>query len=499
MTTELSYTKSQKGQVVLGEEFFRAFYKLVNSVKMYDDNNQSVVRCANDLIHAIAQCGLNDSDVTIQLVGDRFYLQNEKLVYRKGTSDFINNMRGYFEKRKLEGLRFSTDVKDIPPGQILTFARMIDNAEKQKNPIEWIEQQLDHHNFIWVETIKVDDEIPPVTEDETIDKKDDSKTQAEILHNERKERGLRAYGYALTSLKEVAGKISSNRRAGIRKNMRVVQNMIDLIVEDEAILLGLTTVRDYDDYTYTHSVNVSVLAMCIGLRIGLSRKYLETLGVCGMFHDLGKVDIPHEIINKPGKLNESEFEEIQKHPINSVRQILKLQAARDIKDNILLPPFEHHLKYDLSGYPQTDRKKSPSLLSRILTIVDVFDAITSPRVYRSSALSPDRAIEIMIEQSGKDFDPVLLKVFVNMLGIYPVGTLLELDTGEIGLVTGSANSSDVTRPKMMLLSPDGQGGFIQEKIISLEERDPQTGKFLRNIAKTFHPYVYGIQPADYIL
>lgn len=499
MTSERSHTKSQKGQVILGEEFFGALYKLVHLIRMYDDNNQSVVRCANDFIHAISQCGENESDLIIQLVGDRFYLQNEKLIYRKGTANLINNMLVYFEKRKLEGLRFSTDVKDIPPAQILTFARVIDKAEKQKDPIEWFEQQLDHHNFMWVETIKVEEEIPPVTEDETVDKKDDSKTQAEILHNERKERGLRAYGYALTSLKEVAEKISSNRRAGIRKNMRVVQNMIDLIVDDEAILLGLTTVRDYDDYTYTHSVNVAVLSMCMGLRIGLSRKFIETLGVCGMFHDLGKVDIPHEILSKPGKLNDREFEEIQKHPMNSVRQILKLQAARGIKDKILLPPFEHHLKYDLTGYPHTHRQKPPSLLGRILTIVDVFDAITSPRVYRPSALSPDRAIEIMIEKSGKDFDPVLLKVFVNMLGVYPVGTLLELDTGEIGLVTGSANSSDVTRPQVVLLTPDGQGGFRNGEKISLAERDPQTGNFPRNIAKTFHPDVYGIQPAEYIL
>lgn len=483
----------------MGEEFFGALYKLVHLVRMYDDNNQLVVRCANDFVHAITQWGVDESDLTIQLVGDRFYLQNEKLLYRKGTANLINNMLDYFEKRKLEGLRFSTDVKDIPPAQILTFARLIDKAEKQKDPIEWVEQQLDYHGFQWVEIIKVEEAIPPVTDDETIDKKDDRGTQAETLHKERKERGLRAYGYALTSLKEVAEKISSNRRAGIRKTLRVIHNMIDLIIDDEAILLGLSTIRDYDDYTYTHSVNVAVLGMCLGLRIGLSRKFLETLGVCGMLHDLGKVEISSEIINKPGKLNDREFEEIQKHPMNSVRKILKLQASRDLKGKILLPPFEHHLKYDLTGYPQTHRKKPASLLGRILTIVDVFDALTSPRVYRPTAFSPDRAIEKMIEKAGKDFDPVLLKVFVNMLGAYPVGTLLELDTGEMGLVTGCADSSDVTRPQMVLLTSDGQGGFKHGEIISLAERDPQTGNFRRNIAKTFHPNVYGIQPAKYIL
>ncbi len=499
MTSELSHTETLKGQVILGEEFFGVLFRLVHLVRMYDDNNELIVRCANDFVHSITQWSEDESELTIQLIGDRFYIQNEKLPYRKGTANLINNMMEYFEKRKLEGLRFYTDVKDIPPAQILTFARLIDKAEKQQNPIEWLEQQLDHHNFEWIEIMKVEEEIPPMAEDETIDKKDDSETEDEALHKEKKERGLRAYGYALTSLKEVGDKISSKRRAGIRKTLRVVQNMIDLIIDDEAILLGLSTIRDFDDYTYTHSVNVAVLSMCLGLRIGLSRKSLETLGVCGMLHDLGKVDIPHEIINKPGKLNDRELKEVHKHPMNSVRHILKLQSSKNLKGKILLSPFEHHMKYDLSGYPQTHRKKPPSLLGRILTIVDVFDALTSPRVYRSTAFSPDRAIEKMIKKAGKDFDPILLKVFVNMLGAYPVGTLLELDTGEMGLVTGSADSSDVTCPQVVLLTPDGKGGFKHGETISLAERDPQTGNFRRKIAKTFHPNAYGIQPAKYIL
>ena len=206
--------------------------------------------------------------------------------------------------------------------------------------------------------------------------------------------------------------------------------MVDLVMEDEPILLGLSTIRDYDDYTFTHSVNVAILSMCLGQRMGLSRTSLHRLGVCGLFHDLGKLDIPIEIIHQPGKLNQREFEEIKKHTIHSVAQIIKLEAPHDLKAKILLPPFEHHLKYDLSGYPKTNRKKPLGLFGRIIAIADVFDAITSPRVYRHVAFTPDQALNTMLDGSGTEFDPILLKIFINMLGVYPIGSLLETRTRE---------------------------------------------------------------------
>ena len=154
----------------------------------------------------------------------------------------------------------------------------------------------------------------------------------------RKERARTSYFYALDSLKEVAEKISHQKKVGVRKSLRVIQNMVDLVMEDEPILLGLSTIRDYDDYTFTHSVNVAILSMCLGQRMGLSRTSLHRLGVCGLFHDLGKLDIPIEIINQPGKLSQSEFEEIKKHTIHSVAQIIKLEAPHDLKAKILLSP-----------------------------------------------------------------------------------------------------------------------------------------------------------------
>jgi HD-GYP domain-containing protein (c-di-GMP phosphodiesterase class II) len=275
--------------------------------------------------------------------------------------------------------------------------------------------------------------------------------------------------------------------------------MVDLALEDEPVMLGLSTIRDYDDYTFTHSINVAILSMCLGKRIGISRTSLHRLGMCGVFHDLGKLDIPIEIINQPGELSESEFEEIKKHTIYSVTRIIKLQAARDLKATILLPPFEHHLKYDLSGYPKTNRKKPVGLFSRILTVTDVFDAITSPRIYRPSAFSPDQALGWMLGGAGTDFDPILLKVFINMLGVYPIGSLLELDTGELGLVMDKDTTFDGARPMVVLLAADGNGDYTRVGVADLTERDAQSGAFRRNIVKSLHPSTRGIQPAEFLI
>ena len=166
---------------------------------------------------------------------------------------------------------------------------------------------------------------------------------------------------------------------------------------------------------------------------------------------------------------------------------------------LTLPPFEHHLKYDLSGYPRHNREKPQSLFGRILTIADVFDAMTSARIYRTTPFSPDQALGIMMEGAGQDFDPILLKVFVNMLGVFPVGTLLKLDTGEMGLVMDTPGETMKERPRVLMLAPTGRGSFKKGKVENLAERDPLSGSFKRNILKTFHPSSYGIQPAEFLL
>jgi HD-GYP domain-containing protein (c-di-GMP phosphodiesterase class II) len=477
--------KNQGGELqignFLGEVFLRAFYRLIQTVKIHQDNNHMLFECAKDLVDCMAPWWVDEDYLTIKVSRGRFLLEDEKLLYRRQNANLIQEMLCYFEKRNLQGLRFHRPVKDCSFEEILSFVRFLNLAERQSEPVKWLAQQLDDMSFLWVEIVQ------------------DPQGDSEKRDLERREMARRTYSYALSSLKEVSEKIVSERRAGTRKLKRITQNMVDLLTEDESVLLGMSTVRDYDDYTYTHSVNVAILSLCLGKRIGLSRVSVTRLGMCGLVHDLGKVEVPQEILNKPGKLTDQEFKEMKRHPIQSVSQIIKLRASRDLKAKIVLPPFEHHLKYDLSGYPQVKSKKRVSLFGRILTITDVFDALTSPRIYRPRAFSPDHALGMMLEGSGKDFDPILLKAFINMLGVYPIGTFLYLDTGEMGLVKESPENGDKARPKVVLLKGNRQGGFKKDKVVNLAEKDTRTGLFKRNPKRSINPSVLGIQAAEFLV
>jgi len=184
--------------------------------------------------------------------------------------------------------------------------------------------------------------------------------------------------------------------------------------------------------------------------------------------------------------------------MHSARLILRLKAKMDRKFKILVPPFEHHMGYDNSGYPEVSTGPRISLFGRILTIVDVYDAITSPRIYRKEALSPDKALGKLLELSGTQLDPILVKVFVHMLGKYPTGTLVKLDNGEMGLVIQPSKTVR-TRPMVQLLVQEEANRYRKGQIVDLSMSHNESGRFCYNIIATRHPSSIGIQAAEYIL
>jgi HD-GYP domain-containing protein (c-di-GMP phosphodiesterase class II) len=466
--------------LLIREEFVRVFYKILQSLRIHRENNQLLTESVQSFIALLRQQGSGEGVITIRFVRGRLYFQEEKLLYRRETVNLFDNLMSYFEKRGLGGIRFYPRIGSKDMTEVLVFAAILNQAEQKKEPLSWLIHEIQEEGFSWVEIVKPD-------------------AKSSESRRQKSERALKTYSYALESVQEITRKLSAGSRVGIGRTLRVTQNMVNLMMEDEPLFLALSTIRMYDDYTYRHSLNVAILSMCIGRRINLSRRSLEQLGLCGLLHDLGKVMVPKHILNKAGKLTPEECEEMKKHVLNSVRQIVKIHGSSDRKASLLLPPFEHHLRYDLSGYPQTHRKEPLSLFGRILAIADVYDAITSPRIYRRSVMPPDQALGMMYARAGTHFDPILLKVFINMVGVYPIGTLLELDSKEFAIVVRAADNPDKTRPEVMLLSSDENGRFQKGRIADLSEKDPRTGYYLKNIIRSVNPSDYGIQPAAFLL
>jgi HD-GYP domain-containing protein (c-di-GMP phosphodiesterase class II) len=469
------------------ERFIQNFYSLLQTIRIHKDTHKLVIEGVAKFSKSINGCMQGDS-IAIKIANDRLFVDDEMLPYNRITKNLIENMVRYFDDRGLEGLCLYEPIKQASVKDILAFLHLLDSSGQRPDTQALIINGLEENNISWVEVINKPKAEPTeeIEEFSAIDKA------------ERRERAIKDYTYVMAAFKDVTEKVTGKGQVGMRKTVRVVQDMVKHIIVDDEVYSAISTLRVFDDYTFTHSVNVAILSMCLGKRINLSKRSLERLGTCALFHDLGKIMVPYEILNKPGKLDGSDYKLLEQHSLNSARLIVKLRASRDRKAKILLPPFEHHLKYDLSGYPQTNWKKSLTLFGRIITIADVYDAITSPRVYRKSVLSPDRALGFMLEGSGRDFDPILLKVFINILGVYPVGTLLKLDTEELALVISSSQKTGKRRPLVCLMEKGTDGSYNKGKTIDLAERDRRTGNYAREIIETYHPANFGIQPVQYI-
>jgi HD-GYP domain-containing protein (c-di-GMP phosphodiesterase class II) len=258
----------------------------------------------------------------------------------------------------------------------------------------------------------------------------------------------------------------------------------------------LTSIKSFDEYTFAHSVNVCILSVALGTRLGLSKRELSELGFAALFHDVGKVRLPIEILNKPGELTEEEWVEVRKHPVFGVKALLARRSIDRFCTRAMVVSFEHHQKLDQTGYPETSVQRDLDLFSRIVTIVDVYDSMTSGRVYAKTPLTPDEALRRMLQKQGKSFDAVLLKVFINMLGIYPVGSVVVLDTGEIGVVM-EANPAELSRPEVAIIA-DRFGKRDKVETVKLTKKDEKTGKHTRTILRTIDPHRYKLEVARYI-
>ena len=226
----------------------------------------------------------------------------------------------------------------------------------------------------------------------------------------------------------------------------IAKKVINSITVNPDALVTLTSLRSYDEYTFTHCINVAILAVAFGKYLGLSKEKLLLLGVGSLFHDIGKSRIPDRILNKPGKLTEGEFEIIKRHPQEGY-DITK--SMHSLPHDIVTIILEHHEKYNGRGYPRGLYHGDINQLANIVSVVDVYDALTSDRVYKE-AMQPNDALSIVYEGQGEDFYPGLSELFVKCIGIYPVGSLVLLSSGYTAVVVRS-NSEKPLEPTVQLV------------------------------------------------
>jgi HD-GYP domain-containing protein (c-di-GMP phosphodiesterase class II) len=234
-----------------------------------------------------------------------------------------------------------------------------------------------------------------------------------------------------------------------------VQPIVDNIMRHEYSIVGLTALKDHDEYTYTHCVNVAVLSISMGQRLGLPRQALADLGVAGLLHDLGKMTIPAEVLRKPDALTPEEWVMMKRHPLEGAIMIARMPGLSTVMLDAMRACLEHHMNFNQTGYPDVALPWGQATMSRIVAVADCFDAITAHRAYHSRPRTAFEGLQILLGLNRVNFDPAVLWALVRSVGLYPAGTVLQTASGHVVLST-SPNPDDVTRPHCrVLVRPDG--------------------------------------------
>ncbi|MGM9571509.1 MAG: HD-GYP domain-containing protein, partial [bacterium] len=247
-----------------------------------------------------------------------------------------------------------------------------------------------------------------------------------------------------------------------KENIYHLNNIIDNLVEQDVLMHDVEMIRNHDEYTFVHSVNVSAMAVIIGLAFDYDVDELKKLGLAALLHDIGKIKVDSALINKPGKLTAEEKLIMNRH---SQYTYELLRERPEIDEIVALSAYQHHEKFDGTGYPQGLKGEEIVPFARIIAVADVYDALVTDRSYRKSMMSYVAA-EIIQASCYTHFDPVVVKAFMQNIIIYPVGSMVELSTGEKGIVC-RINPSMPARPVVIVaFSPSGNR-YLPPKTIDL--------------------------------
>jgi HD-GYP domain-containing protein (c-di-GMP phosphodiesterase class II) len=467
----------------LANNLVTKIHVLMRISQIYDSKNVALHQFIQESIQTINTLIEREGVLSLKIIKDDFFLNGQRLRYSVEGFTSFKYLLTQWRKRLIGEVIFESLVDE---NMLREFVYTLINLEegREENATLFNDQLASRH----ITSIKVN----PL---EIVE----GEEKAFTLQNEdHQEVAKKVFFETIGTIKEMLTQIKGKQYADVRKLKRLAQKAVHLIIEDESILLGMTTIKNYDEYTFNHSVNVSIYSLAMGKRLGFSKKTLTELGITALLHDIGKSKIPREVLNKPASLNEEEWGIMKKHPLMGVEIVLNLKQLGEINPRMVVGIFDHHLKSDLSGYPKLFRKKEVSLFGRIIQIADSYDAMSTPRIYKKTPYTPEQALAIMLREKTVHFDPLLLKIFIGLVGIYPIGSLVLLNTRELGIVYKPSHDARwLERPIVILVARSAKGD-VKKEVIDLTETDG-AGHYKRSVVKTLDPYQYHIDIAKYFL
>ncbi len=462
-----------------GRGLLTLFFTALRALRLYPPENVAVQQAIQELHRAVEGVVTTESGMELRVVGDFFFLNEVRL--RLGLSNY--STFGIFA-RALQ--RHDVGAIEVGPGIELAewtpFLSLLLRTGDSADPFEQFLGSMEGTNIdhISVQATKEAAEL-------------------ELEEKAALDTAKKVYTQSVRMAREALTDIRLGKAVNVRRLKRTVQGIVDQVLSDEPSIITMTTLKDFDEYTFIHSVNVCIFSIIIGQRLGFTKLQLYELGLGALFHDVGKVRVPPSVVGKTGPLTDDEWVMMQQHPTDGLLQLFHLQGFVDVPYRQMLMAYEHHMKVDGSGYPSTKRSPVPSLFSRIVAVADGFDAGTSVRSYQYKPWAPDEVLKEMRDNPGRGFDQLLVKVLINSTGVFPVGTLVILDNYELAIVVATnPDISKIHMPMVKVIS-DAMGLPLAEpKPVDLSQLH-DNGRPIRTVIKTTDPQRYGIRVSDYVL
>ena len=442
--TEDTRTSLSGEQTAVALGVLKALHAAWKAVAVYEENNSVYVARRRELLAALETIFATRENCEIVYQNDYFFFNGNRLNYDREFS-FGRALASRFDDLRLGGIRISAAAPAAAIDQALVVLAHADT--RAADPYAALHEAWSNLN---IEGIAIE----PLS----------SKSGGRLISDDaanadpralRRKRAQALFQRSESVVQEFWERARDRNSFDASATRRVVHQLIDQIANDEETLLEFTTLKEFDEYTYYHSVNVAIYSIAVGIRLGLDRARLTQLGLTALFHDIGKVKLPQDLINKPAEFDENDWRQIRQHPVLGALTLAKMRQIDAQIGLAMAGAFEHHLRMDKTGYPALTRPRVLHLFSRIIMLCDVFDAMTSGRVYQKTRTSPDDAMRRIIYKAKEWYDPLIMKAFIHVLGIFPVGTVAKLSDNSIAVVTRNTAEDPFAPEVLVIRDPSG--------------------------------------------
>lgn len=438
-----------------GQLFIRYLFSASKTVQVHDLNNQATRNVIVPLMHLLQGFMEIEGTLRVRAMNEFLYINDVRVAVDAMNFGLVLYLVENMKAKKVEQVNF---MPGVTAQELGTFLKLFFAEVSSDDAFAGLAHRIETAGIEHMELV------------EWIERDRNLRTST-LEKREIRDESNRVFFRAVLFVGEVLKSIEQKRVIQVRKAERLVQQIFDILQVDNSILVGLTNIKNFDEYTFTHSVNVCILSMLMGERLHLQKGEVARLGVAALLHDIGKMHIPRSIINKPDKLSPEEWQLMKYHTMFGVKELSRIKSLREISDALFVS-LQHHIQYNMNGYPQRPGGWDIPLFPRIVTIADYYDAMTTPRVYNRDPLTPDKALRFMVDKSGSVFDPLLVKVFIKAMGIYPNGTVVELDSGGRAVVVGQNHNPLLLHRPIVVMLKDCTSDESEQEQIDLAAKPP---------------------------